>query len=138
MSSFLVLSEGDTRNRWREGQVCPDVGQGTMAPWARRLGCVLACDAQIGRGRPIDFCDLPMRRDEGRVVNTPLVFKRVLFQERRTETEKEKGRRKRRRRERERREREEKESEREGSPLCMEKRAESGDWSEKDDERRWR
>ncbi|GFX89198.1 hypothetical protein TNCV_20941 [Trichonephila clavipes] len=28
-----------------------------------------------------DFCDLPIRRDEGRVVNTPLVFKRVLFQE---------------------------------------------------------
>ncbi|GFV23723.1 hypothetical protein TNCV_959171 [Trichonephila clavipes] len=38
MSSFLVLSEGDTRNRWRDGQVCPDVGQGTMAPWARRSG----------------------------------------------------------------------------------------------------
>ncbi|GFV81083.1 hypothetical protein TNCV_2270671 [Trichonephila clavipes] len=38
MSSFLVLSEGNTRNRWRDGQVCPDVGQGTMAPWARRLG----------------------------------------------------------------------------------------------------
>ncbi|GFT94972.1 hypothetical protein TNCV_1472601 [Trichonephila clavipes] len=38
MSSFLVLCEGDTRNRWREGQVCPDVRQGTMAPWARRLG----------------------------------------------------------------------------------------------------
>ncbi|GFV43237.1 hypothetical protein TNCV_2049181 [Trichonephila clavipes] len=51
MSSFLVLCEGDTRNRWRDGQVCPDVGQGTMAPWARRLGCVLACYAQIGRGR---------------------------------------------------------------------------------------
>ncbi|GFT92856.1 hypothetical protein TNCV_740251 [Trichonephila clavipes] len=46
-----MLCEGDTRNRWRDGQVCPDVGQGTMAPWARRLGCVLACDAQIGRGR---------------------------------------------------------------------------------------
>ncbi|GFV81385.1 uncharacterized protein TNCV_2033941 [Trichonephila clavipes] len=46
-----VLCEGDTRNRWRDGQVCPDVGQGTMAPWARRLGCVLACYAQIGRGR---------------------------------------------------------------------------------------
>ncbi|GFW16787.1 hypothetical protein TNCV_1551391 [Trichonephila clavipes] len=28
-----------------------------------------------------DFCDLPIRRNEGRVVNTPLVFKRVLFQE---------------------------------------------------------
>ncbi|GFV55684.1 hypothetical protein TNCV_754841 [Trichonephila clavipes] len=38
MSSFLVLGDGDTRNRWRNGQVCPDVGQGTMAPWARRLG----------------------------------------------------------------------------------------------------
>ncbi|GFV02648.1 hypothetical protein TNCV_306931 [Trichonephila clavipes] len=38
MSSFLVLSERDTRNRWRDGQVCPDVGQGTMAPWARRPG----------------------------------------------------------------------------------------------------
>ncbi|GFU63897.1 hypothetical protein TNCV_4204141 [Trichonephila clavipes] len=25
MSSFLVLCEGDTRNRWRDGQVCPDV-----------------------------------------------------------------------------------------------------------------
>ncbi|GFT95871.1 putative transposase [Trichonephila clavipes] len=41
MSSFLVLREGDTRNRWRDGQVCPDVGQGIMAPWARRPGCVL-------------------------------------------------------------------------------------------------
>ncbi|GFW75239.1 hypothetical protein TNCV_4188941 [Trichonephila clavipes] len=38
MSSFLVLSDGDTRNMWRDGQVCLDVGQGTMAPWARRLG----------------------------------------------------------------------------------------------------
>ncbi|GFW56729.1 hypothetical protein TNCV_4068091 [Trichonephila clavipes] len=38
MSSFLVLREGDNRNRWRDGQVCPDVGQGIMAPWARRLG----------------------------------------------------------------------------------------------------
>ncbi|GFU61266.1 hypothetical protein TNCV_5033251 [Trichonephila clavipes] len=28
-----------------------------------------------------DFCDLPIRRYEGRVVNTPLVFKRVIFQE---------------------------------------------------------
>ncbi|GFS86292.1 hypothetical protein TNCV_345081 [Trichonephila clavipes] len=37
MSSFLVLCEGDTKNRWRDGQVCPDVRQGTMAPWARRL-----------------------------------------------------------------------------------------------------
>ncbi|GFT40857.1 hypothetical protein TNCV_4619931 [Trichonephila clavipes] len=27
-----------------------------------------------------DFCDLRIRRGEGRVVNTPLVLKRVLFQ----------------------------------------------------------
>ncbi|GFU43019.1 hypothetical protein TNCV_3141521 [Trichonephila clavipes] len=89
MSSFLVLREGDNRNRWRDGQVCPDVGQGIMAPWARRPGCVLACYAQIGRGRPRDFCDLPIRRDEGRVVNTHLVFKRVLFQETKKKGERE-------------------------------------------------
>ncbi|GFU79670.1 hypothetical protein TNCV_4485021 [Trichonephila clavipes] len=28
-----------------------------------------------------DFCVLPIRRDEGRVVDPPLVSKRVLFQE---------------------------------------------------------
>ncbi|GFT52574.1 hypothetical protein TNCV_4267101 [Trichonephila clavipes] len=96
MSSFLVLSEGDTRNRWRDGQVCPDVGQGLMAPWARRFGSVLACYSQIGRGRSRVFCDLPIRRDEGRVVNTPLVFKRVLFQERREKTKRGRKRRERR------------------------------------------
>ncbi|GFS62135.1 hypothetical protein TNCV_476851 [Trichonephila clavipes] len=75
MSSFLGFCEWNTRNRWRDGQVCPDVdkelwrlgpdgsgvfwrwtsvsrcGQGTMAPWARRLGCVLACYAPIRRRR---------------------------------------------------------------------------------------
>ncbi|GFT29968.1 hypothetical protein TNCV_3349341 [Trichonephila clavipes] len=117
MSSFLVLSDGDTRNRWRDGQVCPDVGQGTMAPWARRPGCVLACDAQIGRGRPRVFCDLPIRRDEGRVVNTPLVFKRVLFQER--------GEDGRRRKKRERKKRTKKERGRVGDGKIEEK--ESGE-----------
>ncbi|GFW43817.1 hypothetical protein TNCV_2854501 [Trichonephila clavipes] len=38
MLSFLVLREGDTRNRWRDGQVCPDVGQGIMAPCTREPG----------------------------------------------------------------------------------------------------
>ncbi|GFV73515.1 hypothetical protein TNCV_1775431 [Trichonephila clavipes] len=38
MSSFLVLREGNNRNRWRDGQVYPDVGQRIMAPWARRPG----------------------------------------------------------------------------------------------------
>ncbi|GFX61845.1 hypothetical protein TNCV_1383431 [Trichonephila clavipes] len=36
--SFLVLREGDNRKRWRDGQVCPGVGQGIMTPWARRPG----------------------------------------------------------------------------------------------------
>ncbi|GFU49662.1 hypothetical protein TNCV_2906241 [Trichonephila clavipes] len=36
-----MLREWDNRNRWRDGQVCPDVGQGIMAPWARRPGCEL-------------------------------------------------------------------------------------------------
>ncbi|GFT51610.1 hypothetical protein TNCV_4753321 [Trichonephila clavipes] len=80
-----------------------------MAPWARRLGCVLALDkcvqmwtrnygtlgqtarvcfgvlcANMTREVKRDFGDLPIRRSEGRVVNTPLVFKRVLFQKKRT------------------------------------------------------
>ncbi|GFS67697.1 hypothetical protein TNCV_4363791 [Trichonephila clavipes] len=32
MSSFLVLSEGDTRNKWRDGQVCPDVELWRLGP----------------------------------------------------------------------------------------------------------
>ncbi|GFY32102.1 hypothetical protein TNCV_2622391 [Trichonephila clavipes] len=62
--SQTVLCEGDTKNRWRDGQVCPDVRQGTMAPWARRLGCVLACYAQIGRGRSRET--FGRKRKEGR------------------------------------------------------------------------
>ncbi|GFU34698.1 hypothetical protein TNCV_1994081 [Trichonephila clavipes] len=50
-----------------------------MAPWARRPGFVLVCYAEIGRGRPRDFYGLPIRRDEGRVVDPPLVFKRGFF-----------------------------------------------------------
>ncbi|GFT80482.1 hypothetical protein TNCV_5122191 [Trichonephila clavipes] len=41
-------------------------------------------------GRPRDFCDLPIRWDEGRVVNTPLVFKRSSFWRRRKGDEREK------------------------------------------------
>ncbi|GFV00850.1 hypothetical protein TNCV_1386651 [Trichonephila clavipes] len=36
LSSRLVLREWDNRNKWCDGQVCPDVGQGIMAPWSRR------------------------------------------------------------------------------------------------------
>ncbi|GFV07452.1 hypothetical protein TNCV_1738111 [Trichonephila clavipes] len=60
MSSFLVLRDRDNRNRWRDGQVCPDVGQGIMAPWARRPGWETrktremspALDRESTRGEP--------------------------------------------------------------------------------------
>ncbi|GFW57280.1 hypothetical protein TNCV_541941 [Trichonephila clavipes] len=77
-----------------------------MAPWARRLGCVLALDkcvqmwtrnyGALGQTARVcfgvlcankkeevkrDFGDLRIRRSEGRVVNTPLGFKRVLLEE---------------------------------------------------------
>ncbi|GFT93311.1 hypothetical protein TNCV_2122961 [Trichonephila clavipes] len=84
-----------------------------MAPWARRLGCVLALDkcvqmwtrnyGALGQTAWVcfgvlcankkkeevkrDFGDLRIRRSEGRVVNTPLVFKRVLFEETREKRE---------------------------------------------------
>ncbi|GFW29386.1 hypothetical protein TNCV_743281 [Trichonephila clavipes] len=53
-----------------------------MAPWTRQLGCVLACYAPIGRRRRSrETLVLRIRRSEGRVVNTPLVFKRVVFED---------------------------------------------------------
>ncbi|GFT98761.1 hypothetical protein TNCV_3792081 [Trichonephila clavipes] len=76
-----------------------------MVPWARRLGCVLALDkcvqmwtrnyGALGQTARVcfgvlctnkkkeevkrDFGDLRIRRSEGRVVNTSLVFKRVFL-----------------------------------------------------------
>ncbi|GFT29580.1 hypothetical protein TNCV_4890401 [Trichonephila clavipes] len=66
-----------------------------------------------------------MRRNEGRVVNTPLVFKRALFQGKEKSEER-------------REEREGEETRGEDRRDGEKKRAESGNWSEKDDERRWR
>ncbi|GFW28776.1 hypothetical protein TNCV_201001 [Trichonephila clavipes] len=93
-----------------------------------------------------DFSDLPIRRDEGRVVNTPLVFKRVLFQGkkrkegRRSPGERTDGRRGRRTEKvgRERTEGERRGGERRRQERRRKKRAESRDWSEKDEERQWR
>ncbi|GFT24675.1 hypothetical protein TNCV_2856141 [Trichonephila clavipes] len=94
MSSFLRFCEGDTRNRWRDGQVCPDVdkelwrlgpdgsgvfwrwtsvsrcGQGTMAPWARRLGRQKEKKRKRGRKgqeSPGERTDGRRRRDGKRV-----------------------------------------------------------------------
>ncbi|GFX66136.1 hypothetical protein TNCV_4102761 [Trichonephila clavipes] len=121
MSSFLVLSDGDTRNRWRDGQVCPDVGQGTMAPWARRLGRE-GKERKGRRGREKE------RRNKGR--------KRRETEREGKETEREgrgdgKGRRRERTKKETEKERKRSRRERERSPPYMEKRAESGDWSEK-------
>ncbi|GFW82060.1 retrovirus-related Pol polyprotein from transposon 297 [Trichonephila clavipes] len=56
--------EGDTRNRsrWTSVSRC---GQGTMAPWARQLGCVLACYAPIGRRRRGDGERDPEKKKRG-------------------------------------------------------------------------
>ncbi|GFV93138.1 hypothetical protein TNCV_2552291 [Trichonephila clavipes] len=104
MSSFLVLCEGDTRNRWRDGQVCPDVRQGIMAPWDRRLG---GQTKGKRRGEETGRGDGEGRKKSG-----------------------ENGR--------EEKTRGDGKGEREWNPPWMEKRAESGNWSEKDDERMWR
>ncbi|GFV89871.1 hypothetical protein TNCV_4691001 [Trichonephila clavipes] len=68
MSSFLVLREGDNRNRWRDGQVCPDVGQGIMVPWARLPGSVSgtrerspALDGEKGKSPALDRKNHEMR-----------------------------------------------------------------------------
>ncbi|GFU94888.1 hypothetical protein TNCV_821101 [Trichonephila clavipes] len=54
MSSFLVLREGDNRNRWLDGQVSPEVGQGVMAPWARRRERSPALDGEKGKSPALD------------------------------------------------------------------------------------
>ncbi|GFW61319.1 hypothetical protein TNCV_4136371 [Trichonephila clavipes] len=69
-----------------------------LAPVHSRRG--RECDCEFRANRTLmrswaEFCGLPIRRDEGRVVNTPLMFKRVLF---------EKSRERERRRKREKRE----------------------------------
>ncbi|GFW68012.1 hypothetical protein TNCV_1617731 [Trichonephila clavipes] len=118
-----VLCEGNTRNRWRDGQVGPDVRQGTMALWARRLGCVLACYAQIGRGSSRETLERREKKDQK---------KRKVG--RGVRERREKGGRKRRTSRVRERERTEGEDRRDG----WRKGKESGIWSEKDDEHRWR
>ncbi|GFV56898.1 hypothetical protein TNCV_1869391 [Trichonephila clavipes] len=46
LSSRLVSIEWDNRNRWCDGQVCPEVGQGIMVPW-----CVLCIWVRTNRTR---------------------------------------------------------------------------------------
>ncbi|GFW61098.1 hypothetical protein TNCV_4873081 [Trichonephila clavipes] len=105
---------------------------------------------------------LRIRKSEGRVVNTPWCLKRVVFEDTRKrpkKTRRERGKRPGKKPgEREERDRkkpgekkireksEEEQKERTRDPrererqarLEWRKRAESGNWSEKDDERRWR
>ncbi|GFU15517.1 hypothetical protein TNCV_2298861 [Trichonephila clavipes] len=124
-----VFEKGDTRNRWRDGQVSR-CGEGTMAPWARQLGCVLACYAPIGRGggQERDF------EDRGKGERAEKKEEEGLGGER-TEGRRKDGKE----RERETERGTERESGRESEArLEWRKRAESGNWSEKDDERRWR
>ncbi|GFT03447.1 hypothetical protein TNCV_2986041 [Trichonephila clavipes] len=73
--------KGNTRNRWRDGPVCPAVDKELwrLGPDARVCFGVLCAN----RTREVkrDFVDLRIRRSEGRVVNTPLLFKRVVFED---------------------------------------------------------
>ncbi|GFX71426.1 hypothetical protein TNCV_3349201 [Trichonephila clavipes] len=100
MSSFLGFCEGDTRNRWRDGQVCPNV------------------DKELWRLEPDGSGEEQKERTR--------------------ESGRENGRKEEERRKRERGDGKrvgDRESE---ARLEWRKRVESGNWSEKDDERRWR
>ncbi|GFS86954.1 hypothetical protein TNCV_1280201 [Trichonephila clavipes] len=88
MSSFLGFCEGDTRNRWRDGQVCPDVDKELWRLGPDGSVCFgVLCANRKKEEVKRDFGDLRIRRSEGRVVNTPLVFKRGFFQGRKKEVE---------------------------------------------------
>ncbi|GFV18360.1 hypothetical protein TNCV_3127771 [Trichonephila clavipes] len=128
MSSFLGFCEGDTRNRWRDGQVCPDVDKELWRLGPDGSGVFLACYAPIRR-----------RRREKKKRKTR---KRENGQEKK---DKESSGRENGRKEEERRKREgdgkslkESRGERRKPALNGEKKADSGNWSEKDYERRWR
>ncbi|GFU72381.1 hypothetical protein TNCV_933321 [Trichonephila clavipes] len=106
-SNNCMLYEGDTRNRWRDGPVCPDVDQEL---W--RLG-------PDSSGHETKTGKKPGEREERD----------------RKKTQREKNKRKVRGRA-ERKDTRPREREREAL-LEWRKRAESGNWIEKDDERRW-
>ncbi|GFX42591.1 hypothetical protein TNCV_261261 [Trichonephila clavipes] len=53
---------------------------GTLGQTARVCFGVLCTNRTREAER--DFCDMPIRRDEGRVVDPPLVFKRFFFRRR--------------------------------------------------------
>ncbi|GFV49848.1 hypothetical protein TNCV_1391301 [Trichonephila clavipes] len=105
-------------------------------------------DERERRGRRRERMKKDERERRGRRRKKEREKRREGNEKRRERGEGEDGRRRKKRRERrgeggdEKGEREgrrrKKESGRERSPPCMEKRAESGDWSEKDDERWWR
>ncbi|GFU18842.1 hypothetical protein TNCV_1085801 [Trichonephila clavipes] len=57
-----------------------DKNYGALGQTARVCICVLRTNRTREAER--DFCDLPIRRDEERVVNQPLVFKRFFFRRR--------------------------------------------------------
>ncbi|GFV18832.1 hypothetical protein TNCV_4757191 [Trichonephila clavipes] len=124
MSSFLVLCEGNTRNRWRDGQVCPNVdkelwrlgpdGSGVFWRVVRKSDeggqeRLLEKERKVERGGRGDPGERTDERSEEEDEKSP--------GERTDGKERDERRRQERRRK---------------------KRAESGNWSEKDDERRWR
>ncbi|GFT47662.1 hypothetical protein TNCV_1939991 [Trichonephila clavipes] len=63
-------------HRWCDGQVCPDVGYEIMRSWSRRPEGVFVFYER-------DFCGLPMRRDERRVVGHSCCLEKGFFRRRR-------------------------------------------------------
>ncbi|GFX11605.1 hypothetical protein TNCV_5141801 [Trichonephila clavipes] len=116
--------------------------------WTRNYGalgqtarvCLGVLCANRTREVKRDFCDLPIRRSEGRVVNTLLVVKKGSFsgdgrkkrKESRKKGQESPGR------ENGRKEEERKRERGDGKKIGRGRTEGVRDWSEKDDERRWR
>ncbi|GFU24782.1 uncharacterized protein TNCV_794031 [Trichonephila clavipes] len=99
-----VLFEGDARNRWRDGPVCPAVDKELWRLGPSGSGVFWRVMRQWDEEVKRDFVDLRIRRSEGRVVNTPVWFKKVVFEDTRRKDRKknlERGREKRPEREKE-------------------------------------
>ncbi|GFY24589.1 hypothetical protein TNCV_1016351 [Trichonephila clavipes] len=75
------------------GQVCPDVDKELWRLGPDGSVCFGVLCANRTREVKRDFCNLPIRRGEGRVVNTPLVVKKGSFSgdEKKRERGEEKG-----------------------------------------------
>ncbi|GFW83305.1 hypothetical protein TNCV_2509451 [Trichonephila clavipes] len=69
-------------HRWCDGQVCPDVRQELWRLGQTARVCIGVFRTNRTRDAERDFCGLPIRRDEGRVVAHPWCLKGFFFRRR--------------------------------------------------------